>query len=314
MVEYSIVIPVYNSEKTIQEVVERIEKTIIQYDNKKFEIILVNDHSSDNVLSVLKSLATHKNYITVLSLAKNSGQHNALIAGMHEAKGKYIICLDDDLQTIPEEMPKLIEKIKNEDFDVVYGKYIEKKHNLFRNFGSWLNEKMAAWLIQKPAHVHLSSYFIAKKYIIDEVIKYQGPYTYLAGLILRVTNTIANVPMDHNKRTVGKSNYSFKKLFSLWLNGFTNFSVKPLRLTALLGAVISALSFLLILYLLIQKYLLKTVTIDGWVSILGAVLLMGGIQLISVGLIGEYLGRNYLSVNQTPQYVIKERIEKKDAN
>lgn len=307
MERVSIVIPVYNSEKTIEETIENIciimHKVSEDYD---YEIILVNDGSKDNVRSVLLKLAKN-NKIKMIELSKNFGQHNAIMAGLSSSNGDYIVCMDDDLQTPSTGILKLLKKIKENDYDVVYGKYEEKKHNRFRNFGSCVNDLMANMLINKPKNIVMTSFFIMKRYILEEIIKYQNPYPYLGGLIFRVTDNVGDVLVEHKERPYGKSNYNLKKLLKLWLNGFTNFSIKPLRISTLFGLFFSLASFVAMLVILIQKLIKPDVQL-GWTSLIIAIIFFGGIQLLSLGLIGEYIGRIFLCLNKTPQYVIKEKI------
>lgn len=300
------VIPVYNSEETIENVVYRIKNT---FDTLKelfeFEVILVNDCSKDKSLQVCKEICEKMKNVKLISFAKNFGQHHAVIAGFRFVTGEYIICLDDDLQIPPEEIPKLIEKLEEKDYDVVFAKYKFKKHSKYRNLGSMINDAMANYLIKKPKHVTMNSFFIAKRFVINEIIKYDNPYPYIGGLLFRVTQNIGSVLVKHRERIEGTSNYNFKKLLSLWLNGFTSFSIKPLRISSLAGMIISALSFLWIVFIVTKKLLFPNIQL-GWTSLMVGISFIGGVQLMGIGLLGEYVGRIYLSINKTPQYVVKE--------
>jgi polyisoprenyl-phosphate glycosyltransferase len=299
----SIIIPVFNSEKTIGEVVAQIKETL---DSKlEYELILVNDGSADSSYEKCKKLSESNDYIKFINLSKNFGQHNAVLAGLGFARGELITVIDDDLQTPPEEIWKLINKI-GEGYDVVYANYLYKKHGFLRNLGTRINGLMERVLLKKPGGIKTSSYFIIRKYIAKEIVKYEGPYPYLAGLILRITDNIGNFSVKHRERPYGKSNYSFVKLSKLWVNGFTNFSVKPLRVALFTGILIAFIGFVLSIFLVVRKFL-NPETEVGWTSIIISVFLFSGIQLISVGLIGEYVGRSFLSLNKQPQYVIKEK-------
>ncbi len=303
MCDLSIIVPVYNSEKTIGEVARQIKKAL---DSKlEFELIMVNDGSADSSYRKCRELLESNNFIKFIDLSKNFGQHNAILAGLGFARGEFIAVMDDDLQSPPDKIWKLINKIR-EGYDVVYANYIYKKHNPLRNLGSKINGLMETILLKKPKGIKTSSYFIIRKYIAKEVIKYKGPYPYLAGLILRITNNIGIVNVDHKERPYGKSNYSFIKLLKLWVNGFTNFSVKPLRIALFMGMFLAFAGFALSIFFIIRKFMNPEIAI-GWTSIIVAVFLFSGIQLISVGLIGEYVGRSFLSLNKQPQYVIKEK-------
>lgn len=302
----SIVIPVYNSERTIPSVIDEIERAIgAESVFRDYEVILVNDGSRDNSLETCKSLCEEHPNVKVVNFSKNFGQHNALMAGLARATGDFVVCLDDDLQTHPSQIQIMYAWLIDHNFDVVYAKYPDKKHSAFRNFGSLINDVMAKWLIDEPKHIKATSFFIARKFVIREVVKYQNPYPYLSGLIFRTTQNIGSVEITHFKRTIGKSNYTLTKLIKLWLNGFTNFSIKPLRIASVSGALFALLSFLLSFILIIRRLMDPNMQI-GWTSIMLACFFFGGVQLMSVGLLGEYIGRIYLSINGTPQYVVKE--------
>lgn len=299
----SIVIPVYNSNKTINILVERIREVL---SNKLiFEVVLVNDGSKDDSYEKCRELARKYSFIKFINLSKNFGQHNAILAGLHFVKGNYIVFMDDDLQIPPEEIPKLINKIE-EGYDVVYANYHYKYHSRLRNIGSWINDIMSYILLKKPKKLKITSFFIIKKYLIDEILNYTGPYPYLGGLILRSTDNIGMIDITHEKREYGESNYSFMSLLRLWINGFTNFSVKPLRVSFFLGILFSSIGFLFSFFILIRKLIDPQVAL-GWTSIIIAILLFSGVQLISIGLIGEYVGRIFLTQNKQPQYIIKEK-------
>jgi len=304
----SIIIPVYNSGEIINTTVIKLEEALRGYIS--YEVILVNDGSKDNSYIVCKDLAKKFKNIKFINLSKNFGQHNAILAGLHFAAGDYIVFMDDDLQTPPEEIWKLIDKIK-EGFDVVYANYTKKRHNFFRNIGTRINNLMAEKMLGKPKNLDTTSYFIIRKYIAKELLKYEGPYPYLAGLIFRSTDNVTKVEVMHNERIVGKSNYSFLKLFKLWLNGFTNFSIKPLRASFILGIFLSIIGFLYIIALVIRRFVDPNVFI-GWTSIIVIILFFSGIQLILIGLAGEYIGRVFLSQNKQPQYIIKEEFNTKE--
>lgn len=298
----SIIIPIYNSEKTIKTVVERIQLTLL---NKiKYEIILVNDGSEDNSLSICRTLREKYKFIILLNLSKNFGQHAAIFAGLNYATGDYIVFLDDDLQTPPEEIINLIVKLE-EGYDVVYANYKSKKHSKFQNLGSKINNIMANVILNKPKKLQITSYFIIKKFVANEILKYTGPYPYLGGLVMRSTNNIGILNIDHKERAFGKTNYNFIKLFRLWLNGYTNFSIKPLRISFILGISISIISFILAIFFIIKKIIDPNIFI-GWTSIIVALFFLFGLELILVGFIGEYVGRIFLTLNKQPQYVIKD--------
>ena len=307
MKKLSIVIPVYNSEKTIEEVVNEIEIAVSKLNSKyDLEIMLVNDYSKDNSLEVCKNICKHKSFVKLISFSKNFGQHNALMAGIKIASGDYIISMDDDLQTPPDEMHKLIDELEKNNYDVVFAKYKTENKSIFRIFGGFVNDKMANILAEKPKNITINSYFIMKKYIANEIIKYGHAYPYIVGLIFRVTQNVGNILIQHRDRKIGKSNYTLKKLLQLWFNGFTSFSVKPLRISSVFGLFFSIIGFVYLLIIIIRKIINPGIP-AGWTSIMAAIIFFGGIQLLSIGLLGEYIGRVFLSINKKPQYVIKEK-------
>ncbi len=299
----SFVIPCYNSEKTIQKVVQEISESNIPYEK---EIILINDCSSDATWDVISEMAKSNQNIKAISFSKNFGQHSALMAGYRETTGEYVVSLDDDGQTPANETYKLLEEIEK-GYDVVYASYANKKHSVFRNIGTGINNMMCRWLIGKPKKLEMTSFFIAKKYIIEEITKYENPYAYIPGLVLRTTKNISSVPVEHRSREVGQSGYSFRKLIALWVNGFTAFSIKPLRIATLFGFIIASGGFIYFIYTIIHK-ILNPKTPMGWTSTISIMLIIGGSILFVLGMIGEYLGRVYLSLNKEPQYVVKDTI------
>ena len=304
--KYSYIIPCYNSEATISIVVNEIQETMSKENisDEEYEIILVNDYSKDKTGNVIKQLSLTKKNIISIQFAKNFGQDSACLAGYSFAKGELVITLDDDGQTPANEVMTLINKI-NEGYDVVFGKYSHKHHSKFRNWGSKVNDFMACKLINKPKDLYLCSYFVARKFVIDEILHYDNPYPYIRGLLLRTTSKMCNVSINHRDRLVGESTYTLKKLFNLWFNGFTAFSIKPLRISAIIGLIAALFSFILIMYALIQKVTNPSLEI-GWTSLISVISFFSGLILMTLGLIGEYIGRIYISLNKSPQYVIKE--------
>ena len=301
----SFVIPCYRSEKTVGNVVERIIETVQKDGRFDYEIICVNDYSPDNTYQVLKKLAVNPK-IKVINFSRNFGQHSALMAGFHYVSGDYIVCMDDDGQNPPEEMFKLIDKME-EGYDLVSAKYVHKKHSLFRRLGSKVSFAMSSYLVGKPKDIDLNSYYVVKRYVIDEVIKYDNPYPFVHGLILRITRNMANVVIDHKDREVGKSGYNLKKLVGLWMNGFTAFSEKPLRLASIIGVLCAFWGFIYAVVIVVRKFVHPEIML-GYSSIMAAILFFSGIIMLFLGLLGEYIGRMYISINNAPQFAIKETI------
>ena len=227
------------------------------------------------------------------------------MAALNQATGDYAIIMDDDFQNPVSEVRKLIDFSINNDYDVVYTHYAKKKHSLFRNLGSKFNDKLANIMLRKPKNLYLSSFKSISKFIISEIIKYDLPYPYIDGLILRTTDNIGKLQVKHSERKIGKSQYTLKKLVTLWMNMFTNFSVLPLRLATILGFVFSIISFLLGVAGIFMKLLDPSVPM-GYASLFVTVTIFAGIQLIAIGMVGEYIGRIFISMNKKPQYSIKK--------
>ena len=305
MPKFSFVIPCYRSENTITTVVEEIKSEMAaKRPGDSYEIVLVNDCSPDGVWSVIEKLAETENNVIGINLAKNFGQHSALMAGYGKCSGEYVVSLDDDGQAPLDALNDLIAKME-EGYDVVYAYYHEIKQNLFRRFGSWMAGKMGEMMLEPPKDFKGSSFYIARGFVIKEMCKYKNAYPYLVGLVLRVTRKIAWVETNHRSRLEGTSGYSFWRLLNLWLNGFTAFSVKPLRASTFLGFFFAFLGFVFTILVVVRR-LLGLTTVDGWSTIIALILIIGGCILMMLGLIGEYVGRIYICINDSPQYVIKE--------
>jgi undecaprenyl-phosphate 4-deoxy-4-formamido-L-arabinose transferase len=254
----------------------------------------------------LRALSKKYDNVGVLNLSKNFGQHNAVMAGFNHAGGDYVLTMDDDLQHPVEEIPKLVEAL-DMGYDVVYGEYMVKKHSFLKNIGSEINNVMGNIIIKKPKDLRFTSFRIIRSYVVKEIVKYDAPYPYIDGLILRVTNNIGIIPVTHQLRASGQSNYTLKKLINLWLNGFLNFSITPLRLFTYLGMVMAVVGFLSSILILFNA-LIFNVQVPGWPSLIVSILIFSGVQLLSIGMVGEYIGRIFLTQNKTPQYVVKDRI------
>lgn len=303
----SFVIPCYRSELTLPSVVSEINETMKELKEYEYEIILVNDCSPDNTWGAIKKLISENVNITGINFAKNFGQHGALMAGLRESHGDYVVCLDDDGQTPANEVGKLLSKL-DEGFDAVYASYEKKKHSAFRNFGTFMNEKMTEKMLGKPKNLFVSSYFAVKRFIVDDMIRYENAFPYVIGLVLRATKNITNVEVNHRAREIGTSGYTFSKLLSLWVNGFTAFSIKPLRIATGIGALCAGIGFLYGIYTIIKKIVVPDVPL-GFSALMTALLFIGGMMMLLLGMIGEYIGRMYLSMNNSPQYVVKEKIK-----
>lgn len=301
----SFIIPCYCSRDSIGFVTDRIISTVEKDGRYDYEIICINDCSPDDTYLVLKELSKNPK-IKLIDLSRNFGQHSALMAGFNFVSGDIIVCLDDDGQNPPEEMFKLIDKLE-EGYDLVSAMYTQKKHSILRRMGTKISFMMASSLLGKPNDIDLNSYYVFKRYIADEVVRYTNPYPFVHGLILRITRNMANVEISHKERKSGRSGYNFFKLLSLWMNGFTAFSQKPLRLASVTGCICAFLGFLYGMIIIIRK-LIHPEILFGYSSIMSAILLLSGIVMLFLGLLGEYIGRIYISLNNAPQYVVREKL------
>ena len=305
----SFVIPCYRSENTVEAVTEEIRAAIAALPGYDYEIVLVNDCSPDGTCRVIRALAGKDSHITAVDLAKNFGQHAALMCGLRHTAGDYVVCLDDDGQTPADEVGKLLAKLE-EGYDVVYASYEQKQESGFRRFGSEVNRRMTEIMLSKPRELELTSYFAARRFLVDEMLRYEHCYPYVMGLVLRSTKNICNVPVRHRARTTGSSGYTLGKLIALWMNGFTSFSIKPLRISIWSGVILAFLGFVYALVAVIRYFTIRMAPL-GWTTTTVLLLIVGGFILIMLGLVGEYVGRVFMCVNATPQYVEREVVKKK---
>ena len=311
MKKVSAVIGLYNSEKTIGDVIKELKEAFKESGKYELEMVLVDDHSPDNVYQLVKGYAKEDKSIKVIHLAKNSGQTNAVIEGYRHATGEYIIEMDDDLQMPAREAVRMVEYLEENDYDVVFAKYAEQKESFGRRLGSKINNKMTQIMLKKPKHIRVNSFYVMRKFVKDEMIKYSNHYPYLYGMIFGITNNVANLEVEHRERAYGKSNYTFKKLVGLWTNGFLNFSVEPLRVATKLGTIIASISFVVAIVLIIQRIMYPTKSM-GWSSLMVTIIFFSGVQLLGMGLLGEYLGRQYISDSGMSRVSVKEKINCED--
>lgn len=308
MKKVSFVIPCYRSTVTLPGVIKEIQSAMAQMKQYSYDIVLVNDCSPDDTFETIRGLCEeHKNIIGI-NLAKNFGQHSALMAGFHYVTGDIVVCLDDDGQTPADEVGKLLDGIEA-GADVVYASYRQKHHSGFRNFGSRVNELMTRVMLGKPKNLMVSSYFAARRFVVEEMIRYEYAYPYVIGLVLRSTKNIINVDVNHRDREAGTSGYTLGKLLALWFNGFTAFSVKPLRIATMSGTVCAFAGFAYGIYTIIKKIFIQPPDlVVGFSALMSVMLFMGGMLMLMVGLVGEYMGRMYISMNNSPQFVIREMV------
>lgn len=301
-VALSIVIPVYNGADSIPLLTEKLLELEIP---GGMEIILVVDGSPDNSLAVCRQLRSRQGKsIRVVNLSRNFGEHNAVMAGYSVARGDYIINMDDDLQNPPEEVINLWQFARDNDFDVVYTRYAEKQHASWRNLGSRFTNWCADHLLDKPKGLYLSSFRCVNAFTAKTILNHTGPFPYVDGLIMQVTQNIGSLEVLHLPRTEGKSNYTLSRLLRLFLSMFLNFSVIPLRIASIIGATIGLIGFLALLWILVEA--LGGGTPRGWAFMTASLLFLTGSQLILFGVMGEYIGRLFLTANKRPQFVIRD--------
>ncbi len=308
MQRISFVIPCYRSALTIEKVVKEIEDTMPYLPEYDYEIVLVNDSSPDDTFEVISKMALENEKVLAINLARNFGQHAALMAGFRHTTGDIVVALDDDGQTPADEVGKLVEKLE-EGYDVCYAKYEHKKHSFYRNFGSKVNERMTRVMLGKSKELYISSYFAVKRFILNDMLRYENCYPYVIGLVLRTTKNICNVNVNHREREIGTSGYTLKKLLALWMNGFTAFSVVPLRIATYFGLFCAAAGFVYTIVTIIRKIIDNQAPM-GYPTLICAVMIIGGVLMMMLGLIGEYVGRMYITMNNAPQYVIKDIVGK----
>ena len=302
----SFIIPCYNSEKTVGSVIDGIREKVGERNEYDYEIIAINDGSPDGVINVLEDIAASDTKVKVIDLAKNSGKHTAVLVGYKFAEGEFVVSLDDDGQCPIENLWDLIAPLE-EGHDMAMAKYECKKEASYKKFGSVVNHRVSQILLDKPGELRFTNFIARQKYICKAMSEYNNIFPYLEGLSLRITRDITLVPMQEKPRLHRKSNYTFRKSFALWMNGFTAFSVKPLRIASIIGSMVAVLGFIYGVITIIRKLIHPHIFI-GYSSILVSILFCSGMIMLMLGLAGEYIGRIYLAVNQYPQYVIKKAI------
>ena len=308
MISLSIVIPVYNSEDCIYEFHRILKHALKSY---SYEIIFVDDQSTDSSWNNIVKISKGDDNVKGINLRKNSGQDNAIMAGLRHSRGEYVVIMDDDLQHSPYDIEKLYNACREGDHDICFANFKSINQKLWKNIGSWFNGKIAEILIAKPKNIYLSPFKIIKKEIVDELVLYDGKYPYIDGLILTITDNITQTTLTHHKRYRGKGNYNLIRSIKVFMKLMTSFSVIPLRIASFTGFIIAALGFL-IGCIYIFKYFTTDFIPEGWTTLVIINLFLGGSILLSLGIIGEYIGRSYLKLNRKQQYTIKEIVTKEE--
>lgn len=297
----SIVIPVFNAESTIGTLVEELSRISV---TGGMEIVLVDDGSADASAKVCEELVELSTVpVHFVRLSRNFGEHNAIMAGLAHTSGNYVITMDDDFQNPPEEVARLYEYARQSDYDVIYTYYNEKRHAWWRNLGSWLTNALAHLMLDKPRGLYLSSFRCINAFTARNIAAYDGPFPYIDGIVLQVTQSLGRIKVDHHNRLEGKSNYTLRRLIRLWLSMFLNFSVMPLRLGTALGLVMAFVGLLTLINVFVQSLFFGAPL--GWGSLMATIVVFSGVQLLTLGVAAEYLGRLHLTVNKRPQYIVR---------
>jgi len=299
MIDISIVVPVYNSEHCLDELSKQISNAL---HHLNYELILVNDKSPDNSWKKIISLSKTNNQIKGISLRKNSGQDNAIMAGLAQATWEYVIIMDDDLQHSPADIIKLYEKCK-EGHDICYGFFLEKRQSVWKNVGSAFNGYLAEVFLKKPKGIYLSPFKIISGSLVKEIVQYRGPFPYVDGIVLSLTDNISQIELQHNKRFDGKGNYNLFRSVSVFLKHITGYSLYPLRVATIIGMATASFSALLGVYFLFD-YLRNDAHVEGWITLVLLIVFFNSLILMCVGMMGEYIGRIYLTMTSKRQYVI----------
>jgi undecaprenyl-phosphate 4-deoxy-4-formamido-L-arabinose transferase len=308
-VKISIVIPVYNSSDCILELNKALQTAFADFND--YELILINDKSKDNSWEKIQEISSVNDKITGISLRKNFGQDAAIMAGLRISKGEYAVIMDDDLQHAPADIFKLYDECRK-GYDVCYALFPDKKQSDWKNIGSWLNGKISEKLLNKPKEIYLSPFKIIKREVVDEILKYAGPYPYIDATLLTITSNVTQTEVEHHDRFRGQSNYTLLRSTLVFIKHVTNYSIYPLRLVTVTGFTAAIISFILGILYLAQYLFGSQHKVEGWITIVILLTFFGGLILMCLGLIGEYIGRIFISVNNKPQYTIDKVINKKD--
>jgi glycosyltransferase involved in cell wall biosynthesis len=303
----SVVIPVYNSEQCLEPLCARLQRVLGRM-AASFEIILVNDASRDGSWQKICLLSRSHRKVLGIDLRKNFGQDSAIMAGLCRARGRFIVIMDDDLQHDPDDIPKLVAGLEK-GFDVCYGRFARKRQAWFKNAGSWFNDKVANVILKKPKGIYLSPFKALRREIAREICRYTGPYPYIDGLLFRVTSRIDQVDVAHHARYAGRGNFTLRKSIRVWTRLATNFSITPLRVGTVIGFLTSMIGFSLAIAYVV-RYLLGLKGPEGWASLMVVVLCIGGVQMISLGIVGEYVGRLFLHTSSHPQFAVRKIVGK----
>lgn len=303
----SFVIPCYRSEKTIREVIDEIIRVVSEKKEYDYEVVCVNDCSPDQVGKVIKQLAERDSKIKYIEFAKNKGKHAAILAGHAFVTGEFVVDMDDDCQSPVYELWRLLMPVENDECDVATANYYKKKESLFKRFGSWVNMQTSSIMLDKPRGMIIDNFSVMKRLISDEIIKYKNPYPYFEGLVFSITKRVNVVMMEQRERgDDNRTGYTFAKSLALWSNGLTAFSVKPLRIASMAGLIFAIAGFVWGVSIIVRKLVFHSILVMGYSSLAAIMLFSSGLMMLMLGMLGEYIGRIYISINSLPQYTIKD--------
>jgi len=301
--ELSFVVPLYNTGEGLRRLLDAFRALSLP---ETWELVLVDDGSTDGTaLAARRAVVDFPAEVTVVELARNFGEHAAVLEGYRHARGDFVVNLDDDLQNPPGEAVKLVRHLRASEAEVVYSRYADKKHHWARNVASWLANCCATFLLGKPQDLYLSSFRALRRDLVGRIVAYRGPYPYVDGLILGATNRIATLEVEHVERQGGRSGYTLRKLIRLALSLLFDFSVMPLRIASVLGVLLCVLGALILAEVLLETLFVGQRQL-GWGSLMGALAVFSGAQLLMLGIIGEYVGRAFLTVSGKPQSLVRK--------
>jgi polyisoprenyl-phosphate glycosyltransferase len=306
MTSVSVVIPVYRGAESLPILIPRLVD-VLQQQGYLFEVICVHDCGPDDSLRVLCQLAEQYRQLKVVGLSRNFGQENAILAGFRFVRYEIVVCMDEDLQHDPADVPKLIAELLHKNLDVVFAKFTDKTRSASRRFGTWFNDYMMRKAIQKPPGLALTSFLALRRFIVDSIQDYAGPYPYLAGLYLTYSSAVGNVELTEHERPHGESSYDFRKLMSVWVNGLVNFSILPLRVVFVGGLVALTLSVIATVVLMINRILDPNLPL-GWTLVMITIVAFAGVQSLALGILGEYIGRILMIGTRKPAFSVRSVI------
>lgn len=307
MALYSIVVPVYNSEHTLNDLYTRIEKVFREEVKEPFELILVDDGSKDKSFEIMTQLREKDKRVKIVQMARNFGQHPALICGFSLIKGDFVITMDDDLQHPPEEIPKLINVMnERDDVDVIIASYEGRKHNFIRKLGTKFSVWATSKMLGKSPDLEITSFRLIRRFLVDSIVQTTTYLPQIGNLLVQSSNRIINVPVRHDERAYGRSGYSFGRLVKDLLYDITSHSAFPLLVVQYLG-IASFLVSLVMAIIFLTRYFIYGASVEGWTSTILIMLAFFGITLLSIGIMGRYLMNILNESKKLPRYIIRRK-------